>query len=95
MEFILVSKMEHWKEHVYICYLGLSNTSLYMCGYWVSLLTATLYLSIDWSLKRMKSVYLLKSRHIISQQKSYKNTIKHSLQFLCLFVLFGGELPFP
>ena len=25
-----------------------------LCGYWVSLLTATMYFSIDWSLKRMK-----------------------------------------
>ena len=26
----------------------------HLCGYWVSLLTATMYFSIDWSLKRMK-----------------------------------------
>ena len=35
----------------------------------------------------MKGVYLLKSRCIIAQPKSYKNAIKHSLQFTCLFVL--------
>ena len=54
----------------------------------------SLYFSIDWRLKRIKSFVYLKKSLLIAQQKPYKNTIKSSLQFPYLFVLFGEELLF-
>ena len=67
-------------------------------------MSAALYASIDLCLllcmppligdRKNVYVYLLKNRCIIAQKKPYKNTIKYSLPFPCLFVLFGGELPF-
>ena len=38
--------------------------------------------------KRIENPYLLKKCRFIAQQKPYKNTIKYSLQFSGLFVLF-------
>ena len=59
----------------------------------LGLLCACYYVSsIDWRLKNEKSLYLFKKSLLIAKQNTYKNTIKYSLQFPYIFVLFGEEM---
>ena len=69
-----------------------THSKAYLWGNWVSYETATMYPSIDWNMEKNQFVYLFKNHCLIAKLKPYKNTIKYSLQFPYIFVLFGQSL---